>query len=165
MNQYSNVFNKKYVQNSQILSSLVINPPYAIDGFTTSPKIAKILSLPFGLRVTSSLLLQLIFKFVSSLSLLTALASILILCLYLPIEKQNNQLISSAKSMSNEKCSLLVSLNETTSYNKLFANAESYSLKDTKQIIHIRSNPVDLKKSSSNLVAFNKYPSIQFSGF
>ena len=114
MKKYPDLFNnQEYLYNNQILSSLVLNPPYKVDGYTTSPKISKTLTLPFGIRLSSALLLKLILRFTFSMSLFMAISCICLTCLYLPIEKHNNQLITSAKSLTNEKYYLLHTLQET----------------------------------------------------
>ena len=147
-----------------MLSSLVLNPPYKIDGFTTSPKISKILNLPYGLRIDSSLLIKVFCQGVLSMALFMAVSSMLIFCFYLPIQKQNNELLKTVKSLTNEKYILLANLQEASSYTKLFPRAEMYSLKDTKEIIHVQNSANNLAKDTT-LIALNKYPSIQFSGF
>lgn len=148
-----------------MLSSLVINPPYKVDGYTSSPKVSKTLTLPFGIRLTSALLLKLALKFTFSMSLFMALSCICLTCLNLPIEKQNNLLISSAKSLTNEKYYLLQDLQETSSLSKLFSNAESSSLKDAEQVIYAKAAVNSTNTKQNKLIAINKYPSIQFSGF
>ena len=148
-----------------MLSSLVINPPYKIDGYTSSPKVSKTLTLPFGIRLTSALLSRLALRFTFSMSLFMALSCICLTCLNLPIEKQNNSLISSAKSLTNEKYYLLQELQETSSLSKLFSNAESNSLKDAEQVIYAKSAVNNTNTKQNKLIAINKYPSIQFSGF
>ncbi len=148
-----------------MLSSLVINPPYKIDGYTSSPKVSKTLTLPFGIRLTSALLSRLALRFTFSMSLFMALSCICLTCLNLPIEKQNNSLISSAKSLTNEKYYLLQELQETSSLSKLFSNAESNSLKDAEQVIYAKSAANNTNTKQNKLIAINKYPSIQFSGF
>ena len=148
---------------SQVLSSLVINPPYKVDSSTTSPRIAKLLTFPFGLRIDSYSLVKLVFKGIYSMSLLMLISSLCLIGVYLPVQNQNNQLFSAAKSLTNEKLVLLAKLNETTTYNKLFSNANSLSLKDTDEIIHIRKNQYSYKPNKT--VVFKKYPSIEFSGF
>ena len=163
MESYSRTINNKYITRNQVLSSLVINPPYKVDSFTTSPRIAKLLTFPFGLRIDSYSLVRLVFKSMFSISLLMLISSMCLIGVYLPIQNQNNQLFSAATSLTNEKLVLLAKLNETTTYNKLFSNAASLSLKDTEEVIHIRKNQYSLKPNKS--IVLKKYPSIEFSGF
>ena len=151
------------MRRNQALSSLVINTPYKVDSYTTSPRIAKLLTFPFGLRIDSYSLVKLVFKGMLSMSLLMLVTSMCLVGVYLPVQNQNNELFSAAKSLTNEKLVLLANLNETTTYNKLFSNANSLSLKDTDQIIHIRKNQYSYKPNKT--VVFKKYPSIEFSGF
>lgn len=148
---------------NQKLSSLVINTPYKVDSFTTSPRIAKLLTFPFGLRIDLYSLIKLVFKGAYSISLLMLFSSLCLIGVYLPVQNQNNQLFSAAKSLTNQKLVLLAKLNETTAYNKLFSNADSLSLKDSEEIIHIRKNQSAYKPNKS--ITFKKYPSIEFSGF
>ena len=148
---------------NQKLSSLVINTPYKVDSFTTSPRIAKLLTFPFGLRIDSYSLIKLVFKGAYSISLLMLFSSLCLIGVYLPVQNQNNQLFSAAKSLTNQKLILLAKLNETTTYNKLFSNADSLSLKDSEEIIHIRKNQSVYKPNKS--ITFKRYPSIEFSGF
>ena len=163
MKSYSRTINNEYFKKNQVLSSLVINPPYKIDSYTTSPRIAKLLTFPFGLRIDSSSLITLAFKGIFSLSILMLISSLCLIGVYLPVQNQNNQLFSAAKSLTNQKLVLTAKLHETTTYNKLFSNASSLSLKDSEEIIHIRKNQYSYKPNKS--VALKKYPSIEFSGF
>ena len=166
MRKYPNFYNEEFLQRNQVLSSLVLNPPYKIDGLTTSPKISKILSFPFGLRIDSYLLFKLVFQFMSSMSLFMAVSCFLILCFYLPIEKQNKNLLNTTKSLTSEQYSLLANLQEASTYSKLFSNADAYLLKDAKKIIYIKQQNFKIKdKEDPTLIASNKYPSIQFAGF
>ena len=148
---------------NQKLSSLVINTPYKVDSFTTSPRIAKLLTFPFGLRIDSYSLIKLVFKGAYSISLLMLFSSLCLIGVYLPVQNQNNQLFSAAKSLTNQKLILLAKLNETTTYNKLFSNADSLSLQDPEEIIHIRKNQSVYKPNKS--ITFKRYPSLEFSGF
>lgn len=149
-----------------MLSSLVINPPYKVDGHTTSPKVAKTLTLPFGIRLSSATLFILTKKFFFSSSLFMAMSCVFLTCLYLPLEKHNLRVINSAKSLTNEKYYLLQNLQESSSYNKLFSNLGIYSLKDAQEIIQIKSSLSKTTTQKKNrFVSINKYPSIQFSGF
>ena len=163
MKPYSRTINNEYLTRNQSLSSLVINQPYKIDSYTTSPRISKLLTFPFGLRIDSYSLMKLAFKGVYSTSLLMLISSLCIISVYLPVQNQNNELFSAAKSLTNQKLVLLEKLNETTTYNKLFSNANSLSLKDTEEIIQIQKNQVTYNQNKS--LAFKKYPSIEVSGF
>ena len=164
MESYSRTINDQFITRNQRLSSLVINTPYKVDSYTTSPRIAKLLTFPFGLRIDSYSLIKLAFKGVYSMSLLMLLSSLCLIGVYLPVQNQNNQLFSAAKSLTNQKLVLLAKLNETTTYNKLFSNANSLSLKDSEEIIHIKKKNQSVYKSNKS-IAFKKYPSIEFSGF
>ena len=163
MKPYSRTINNEYMMKNQKLSSLVINTPYKVDSFTTSPRIAKLLTFPFGLRIDSYSLIKLVFKGAYSISLLMLFSSLCLIGVYLPVQNQNNQLFSAAKSLTNQKLILLAKLNETTTYNKLFSNADSLSLKDSEEIIHIRKNQSVYKPNKS--ITFKRYPSLEFSGF
>ncbi|MBI3591869.1 MAG: hypothetical protein HY094_10885 [Candidatus Melainabacteria bacterium] len=166
MKKYPNFYNEESLQRNQILSSLVLNPPYKIDGFTTSPKISKIFSFPFGLRIDSYLLFKFIFQFMLSMSLFMTVSCFLILCFYLPIEKQNNKLLNTTRSLTSERYSLLANLQEASTYKKLFLNADIYSLKDAKKIIYIKQSGIKVQdKEDSRLIASSNYPVIQFAGF
>ena len=148
-----------------MLSSLVINTPYKFDGHTTSPKVAKTLTLPFGIRLSSATLLIFGKKLFFSSSIFMALSCILLTCLYLPIEKHNLQVINSAKSLTNEKYYLLQNLQESSSYNKLFSNSGTYSLNDAQEVIKIKPLQNNDTTQKKKFISINKYPSIQFSGF
>ena len=170
MPSYSNSINKDYISRSQVLSSLVINTPFPVDKLTTSPQITKIFTFPLGLRIDSATLVKAIFNFIFSMSIFMTIASLFTLSFYLPLQKQNFQLITSAKSLANQQFSLKANLQEVTSYNKLFSNAKNLSLKDSENIIRIPKNTLDNIKtnkpiSGNHLITINKYPSIQFSGF
>ena len=156
-------YSSQYITRNQALSSLVINTPYKVDSYTTSPRIAKLLTFPFGVRIDSYSLIKLIFKGVYSMSLLMLISSLCLIGVYLPVQSHNNELFSAAKSLTNQKLVLLAKLNETTTYNKLFSNANALSLKDSEETIHLRKNQYTYKLNKS--IAFKKYPSIEFSGF
>ena len=68
MKSYSNLYKEEYLSKNQILSSLVLNTPYKVDGFTTAPKISKILAFPFGIKIDSYLLFKFVFNFISSMT-------------------------------------------------------------------------------------------------
>lgn len=159
------IYREEILQGNQVLSSLVLNPPYKFDGLTTSPKISKILSFPFGLRIDSSLIYKFVIQFAVSIPMLMTVSSLLLPCIYLPVEKQNTKLLTTAKSLTNEKLSLLVNLQEASSYNKLFSKLDAYPLKDTTNIIHVQTDNEDTTKQSTKVISFNKYPSVQFAGF
>ena len=163
MKSYSRTINDQYLTRNQALSSLVINPPYKVDSYTTSPRIAKLLTFPFGVRIDSYSLIKLVFKGICSMSLLMLVSSLCLIGVYLPVQGQNDQLFSAAKSLTNQKLILLAKLNETTTYKKLFSNADSLSLKDSEETIHIRKNQYTYKPNKSTTL--KKYPSIEFSGF
>ena len=159
---YYNITNENLPIN-QILSSLVINPPYAIDGLTTSPKISKILSFPLGIKVDSGLLFKSTFFLVLNTLIFMALSCLLIICFYLPIQNQNAHLFNNAKSLANQKLINLTKIQEVTNYNNLFSNANLYSLTDPEEIIRI--NRTEQPQIIAQTKTFNKYPSIQFSGY
>jgi len=148
-----------------ILSSLVINTPYKFDESTTSPRIGKVFSLPFGFRADALAIFKTSFQFVFSVSLFMAVSSIFIMSLYLPLQAQNNSMLKSAKSLTNKQFSLQANLQETSSYTKLYTNAEGFSLKDSEEVIHVNNlAPVNIEEKE-NLITFNKYPTLQFAGF
>lgn len=164
MTAYSNFTKEDFMVKNQVLSSLVLNAPYKVDAFTTSPRIAKIFSLPFGIRIDSGLLLNCFFKSIFHLVALMIIASFLISSLYLYIQKENNQLFQSAKILTNKKLIQLASIQEASSYNKLFLSADMLSLKDPQEIIYIKPDARVLK-NSKKLIVLNEYPQVQFSGF
>ncbi len=163
MNQYSRTISTNYTPKKQFLSSLVINTPYGVDSYTTSPRIAKLLTLPFGVKIDSHSLVRLVFKGIISISMLMLLLSICLIGVILPVQSQNGELFSAAKTLTNQKLILLARLQETTNYNSLFSNADSLSMKDTGEVIHIKKNNYTYR--SNKQTAFNKYPSIEISGF
>lgn len=141
----------------------MINPPYKVDSYTTSPKIAKLLTFPFGIRIDSYSLTRLVFKGIISTSILMLISSLCLTGIYLPVQNQNNQLYSAAQTLTNQKLVLLAKVQETTNYNKLFSNANLLSLKDSEETIHLRKN--NSIYSPNKQPKSNKYPSIEFSGF
>lgn len=163
MESYSRTINNEYLKRRQVLSSLVINPPYKVDSYTTSPKIAKLLTFPFGIRIDSYSLTRLVFKGIISTSILMLISSLCLTGIYLPVQNQNNQLYSAAQALTNQKLVLLAKVQETTNYNKLFSNANLLSLKDSEEIIHLRKN--NSSYSPNKQPKSNKYPSVEFSGF
>ena len=163
MRNYQNLSKEIYLSQNQVLGSLVLNPPYKVDGFNTSPRVAKTLSFPFGIRVDSYLLFRSVFNLIFSMSLLMAVSSMLIMCFCLPIQNQNNYMFQSLQSLTNKKFIKVVKLQEVSTYNKLFSNAAILSLKDPEEVIHInntKGTQIAMKPKT-----FDKYPSIQFAGF
>ncbi len=158
-------FNEDYIQRRQVLSSLVLNVPYRVEGFDTAPKISKLLTFPFGIRIDSLLLYKYIFKFVSGMSVLMVATCILITCFYLPLKYQNIEMSKNARMLTNKQFALLAKVQETSSYNKLFTNANSLRLEDSKEIINLRNNTYSSTEQSGTFKTFSKYPSIHFSGF
>ena len=154
-----------FPSGNQILSSLVVNLPYKTDGFTTSPTIPKILDLPLGFRINSAILVRYFLQLMISLTAFMLSASVCILCFYLPVENQNKKLTSEIQTLTNQNLGLLANLQETTSYNRLFSNADSLSFVDSKETIYINANAINAPKQIKRSLAFKKYPSIQFAGF
>lgn len=163
MRQHKFKSSKEYIQNSQYLTSLVLNPPYRIDDYTTSPRVSKILSFPFGIKISRVDFIKQFFQFIFSMSLFMLTACILIFCIYLPIEASNNSLITTAKNLTKEKYLLQGNLEESSTYNKLFTNADFLSLKDSENIIYLTTNNRIEKAGVKSFL--NKYPLIQFAGF
>ena len=158
-------FNEDYIQRRQGLSSLVLNVPYRVEGFDTAPKISKLLTFPFGIRIDSLSLYQYIFKFISGMSVLMASTCILITCFYLPIKYQNMEMSTDARILTNKQFALLAKVQETSSYNKLFTSANSLNLEDSKEVVILRNNNTFTANKKTKSDTFNKYPSIHFSGF
>lgn len=163
MNPYSRTINSEFATRNQALSSLVINTPYKVDSYTTSPRIAKLLTFPFGLRIDSYSLMKMVFKGMLSSSVVMLIFSLCLIGVYLPVQNQNNQLYSATKSLTNQNLVLLSDLNETTTYNKLFSGADSLALKDTEEVIHIKKKQAEYKTNKS--FTFKKYPTVEVSGF
>jgi len=163
MKEYNFKPSQEYIQNGQHLASLVLNPPYKVDGSTSSPRVSKLLNFPFGIRISRVDFFKHSFRLILSMSLLMLITSIFISFACLPIEAQNNKLITSAKNLTKEKYLLEGNLQETSSYNRLFSSAESLLLKDTENIIYLSSNNIPEAYTTEPLL--NKYPLIQFAGF
>src|SRR3989338_19476 len=161
----SNPINENYIYKSQVLSSLVLNPPYKVDGFTTSKKVEKILTLPFGVKVSSRLLLRSAFNFIVLSSVFMIACCLFITCVSLPLQAQNFQLSDNAKNLANKKSVLLAKVNQASSYNKLFLNAELYKMEDSKEIIYVKNTNERNNNIYSKVNQIKKYPSIQFAGF
>ncbi len=70
-----------------------------------------------------------------------------------------------ARMLTNKQFALLAKVQETSSYNKLFTNANSLRLEDSKEIINLRNNTYSSTEQSGTFKTFSKYPSIHFSGF
>lgn len=163
--QYSNLMSKELIPQAQVLSSFVINTPYKFDGSTTSPRIAKVFSLPFGVRADAISIFNGSFKFISSMSLFMIVSCALVLSLYLPLQAQNNLMLSSAKTLTSKQISLQANLQEESSYTKLFTSLDKLELMDSEETVHVNNIKNNTKIENRNLITFNKYPSLQFSGF
>ena len=158
-------FNEDYIQKQQVLSSLVLNVPYTVDGFDSAPKISKLLTFPFGIRIDSYLLFKYTYQFISSMSILMTATCILISCIYLPVKYQNIEMSRNAKTLTNKQFALLAKVQETSSYNKLFNSAVNLKLEDSKEIIRLQNNNQYRSEEPQINTSSNKYPSIHFSGF
>lgn len=147
---------EQYLQKRQMLKALVLNPPYKVDGFTTSPKVR--------LKADIYTICKSTFNIMLSLSIFMTITCFFVFSFYLPLQNQNTRLLNTAKSITNKKLSLLVNLQEVSNFSKLFSNTDSFSLVDPKEVIYVNSNPQYSRQSKSHVV-INRYPSIQFAGF
>lgn len=163
--QYSNLMSKELIPQAQVLSSFVINTPYKFDEHTTSPRVAKVFSFPFGVRTDAISIFKGSFKFISSMSLFMIVSCILVLSLYLPLQAQNNLMLNNAKTLTSKQISLQANLQEESSYTKLFTSLDKLELMDSEETVHVNNIKNNTKIENRNLITFNKYPSLQFSGF
>ena len=157
--------NLDYIYKRQELSSLVLNLPYAIDGYTSAPKIGKVLSLPFGIRIEKQAVLRYVFSLLFSMTLIMTLSCLLVLSISIPVQFQNKQFTKSTQRLTNKRLINTAKVQEATSYNKLFLTAETLSLKDPEEVIHIQTNSKNINKIQKKPTNVIKYPSIQFAGF
>ncbi|MBI2995721.1 MAG: hypothetical protein HYY52_03320 [Candidatus Melainabacteria bacterium] len=78
-------------------------------------------------------------------------------------------MISLAKSLTNKNLTLTAKEQEVSTYSKLFSNINNFSLKDSKEVLSIKTDlkysKYSYKDQDKKLLTLNKYPSIQFSGF
>lgn len=162
--EYLNILKDEYISKKQLLSSLVLNPPYRDSYLDTSPKIAKVHSLPFGVRIDSNVLCRLIFSTLIMSSIFMTIVCLFTFCISLPIQAQNTQLINKARSVSNNKLNVIVKLQEVTSNSRLFTGASLFSMKEPEEVIRVELN-MTLAQREQKFTRFNKYPSIQFAGF
>lgn len=162
MESYLNNSKKAYFTENPVLSSLVVNVPYSVDSYTTAPKISKLLTFPFGVRIDTLSLASIIFKLIISLSSFMLVASTCIIAICLPIQSQNFQLHSAIETLTNQKLGLIATLQESTDCNRLFANADTFSLKDSEEVLHI-NNTSAIK--SANKLKIKNYASLEFVGF
>lgn len=146
---------KQYLQRNQMLSSLVFNPPYSLDGITI-PKVK--------VKTSFYSIIRRSFYLIFFLSILMTITSLVILYFYLPLQSLNNNLFQSAKAMNNKKLSLLASLQQTASYNKLFVASDKMSLGDPEEVIYIKYSNKQIACTKQQ-IAFINYPSLQFAGF
>ena len=148
---------------NQMLKSLVLNVPTSVDSFSTSPTISKVFSFPLGIKVSSTTLIKSIFNLIFFLSIMMTVTCFLLLSFYLPIQAKNYKLYSTAKIITGKKFSLLVNLQEASSYTKLFSASELLSFVDPEEVIHVNNNNSRYTQIKKTLKI--KYPSIQFAGF
>ena len=156
---------EKVVRPTPYLSSLVVNTPYEFDGFTSSPRIDRVLNTAIGVKSNSQVLSRIAFQIMISLSSAMIASTMILLALYLPLQAQNNLILKSAKSLTNKKLQLQATVQEASSYSLLFNSASTLSLMDSEEVIHLNSNSVKIEKQKNNLLTINKYPSLQFTGF
>lgn len=144
------------------LASLVVNPPYQFDPYSSAPKISKLLSFPFGIKLDSASFLQLLFRGLSMATAILLISSIFLTAVSLPIKGQNVNLYSDTKMLAREKFSLLFNIQETISYNKLFSISRNLAMKDSEETLYTNSIDEELKREFT----FNKKSQdMQFSGF
>lgn len=164
MNSY-NVAKEDFIARPIALSSLVINTPYTLDNNTTAPKIAKLLSLPFGIRITSEVLRLGLFKFALHYVVLMFVGCIFLNFLYIPVNQKNIELLNSSKSLSNKQFNLLADEQEALSFNKLFENANSLPLVEPEKVFHAKDLKSLISSGISKKEKSGNYPSVQFAGF
>lgn len=164
MKAYPNFSKEEYLSRSQVLSSLVLNLPYKVDGYTTSPKISKLIAFPFGIKVDSYFLYRNAFHIMFSLLLIMAISCVSVICIYVPLNHHNVQLFDTVRSQTNERFALLAELQEASSYSKLFSGARLLSFEDPKEIIRVNSGDQLLQKFKV-YTTYNEYPSVRFVGF
>lgn len=92
-------------------------------------------------------------------------SSLLTFFFYLPLENKNNQVLNAARDLTTEKYLLLEDLEKTSSYNQLFKNVETFSLKDTKNVIYLKQNNQNNMKAKDSSKTFSTYPEVLFTGF
>ena len=154
----------EYISRNQVLNSLVLNTPSLVDSFTTSPKISKVLSFPFGIKISGEALTKLILKSVTSSVILMTIVSVICLCAYTPLETENSALLMDTKSLINKQYLLIARSQEAATYETLFKNASTLSLKDPEEVIHVKGSQ-NFSNSYKKNINFNKYPKLQFAGF
>ena len=157
--------NQDYLYKRQGLSSLVLNLPYTVDGFTTAPKIAKILSLPLGIKIEKQAALRCFFGSLFLLILLMTVSCLLALSITIPVQIQNKQLTKNTQRLTYKRLTNIAKVQEASSYNKLFQTAKTLSLKDPQEVIYIKSNAENTSQNQKKLANIVKYPSFQFAGF
>ena len=75
------------------------------------------------------------------------------------------EMSTNARILTNKQFALRAKVQETSSYNTLFTNANNLNLEDSKEVINLRNNEYLATRQSKGFNTFNKYPSIHFSGF
>lgn len=155
--------NANNISGNTVLNSLVINTPYKFDTCTTSPTIDKIFALPFGVRASADVLIR------STLNISGACTALLLtICfvfnlIYVPLNIENAQLLSTSKTLTNTQYNLIASAQEASNYNKIFESASSYKFIDANEVIHVKNKSQNLKAKTKTKL--NKYPSVHYSGF
>lgn len=153
-----------YKEKRQLLGSLVLNPPLTKDLFTTSPKIEKIFTFPYGVQIEASILSKFIYKFLLNVISFLAVATFAFTFIYIPIQKENQNLLVVSRSLSNKQYTLLATSQEVSTYKKLFEVANYYSLAEPKEIIKVRKYVHKINKEN-NFKKSHFYPKNQYSGF
>lgn len=150
------------ITNERVLSSLVVNTPFSVDFYTTSPKVSKTHALPFGGRATTTTIFNMCFCVTSYSVLVLLLSSILLSCISLPLIYENYELMNTSKVLVNEQQNLLTEEQASVSYGRLFRNANKFDFADAKEVIKLRSD-------IASQVASNKTNDtmlyIEFSGY
>jgi hypothetical protein len=165
--QHLNTLKDEYILKRRLLSSLVLNPLYGDGRLDTSPKVTRIQSLPFGIKLDSVLLSKFVFSALIFLWVIMGIGCFVTFCISLPLQAQNIQLVNKAKSVANSQLGLTVKLQEVTSSKRLFTSANLFSMKEPEEIIRLNSATtlVQERVNKTNLISTHQLSLQDFRGY
>ncbi|MBI1857838.1 MAG: hypothetical protein HYR97_01795 [Candidatus Melainabacteria bacterium] len=154
---YTNTNNEKF--SKQILSSFVLNTPYQVDAFSSSPKLTK--TLPFDIKLDSVTIAKITFKFITCSVVIMTAFCVVFFSILTPIQTQNNKLLNTSKNITNQQLILNTKAEEASTYKKLFLASQANIFTEPKEIIVVNNHKNDLFAKNDKKQLIN----IQYSGF
>lgn len=152
------------MERSTLMDSLILSP-IAGQNFTSAKTITKSIPIEFKFDLIS--FLSNLYKIIFSTSIFMISFSIILLFFTLPLQNLNSLLLSQTKDLTTTNSGLLIKMQETTSYRKLFQAIEGFSLVEPKNVVYVNQSPStnSIIENSFKFTNYKNYPSFNFAGF